>query len=163
MDSVVSSVPFSHLVASYQSVLRDPAKTLDIISRTEHSSAVKDEEQIILAEVKFIDSWLDNWAPEDIKFSLDNLANPSEFNDQEKEFLKALAEKIESAPKTTDGEWFHKAIYEFKDTTELEPKQLFGAIYKALIGKTSGPRAGWFLSILPRETLISSLRFQNKK
>lgn len=158
VDSVVSSVPFSHLVASYQSALRDPAKTLDIISRTEHSSAVKDEEQIILAEIKFIDSWLDNWAPEDIKFSLDNPANPSEFSDQEKTFLKELAKKIESVPSDAHGEWFHKAIYEFKDTTELEPKELFGAVYKALIGKTSGPRAGWFLSILPRDVLVERLK-----
>ena len=30
---------------------------------------------------------------------------------------------------------------------------MFAALYKALIGKTSGPRAGWFLSILPRDWL----------
>ena len=158
VDSVVSSVPFSHLVASYQSALRDPTKTLEIISRTEHGSATENEKDIIISELKFIDNWLDHWAPEDIKFSLDNPANPSEFNDQEKAFLNSLAEKIESAPIDADGEWFHKTIYEFKNTTEFEPKELFGAVYKALIGKTSGPRAGWFLSILPRDMLIKRLK-----
>lgn len=161
VDSVVSSVPFSHLVVSYQSALRDPLKTLDIILRTEHKAAAESGKNLILEELKFIDSWLDNWAPDDIKFSLENPAGESEFSASERQFLAALAEIIKSAPDDADGEWFHKAIYEFKDKSDLEPKELFGALYKALIGKDSGPRAGWFLSILPREMLVSRLKLES--
>ncbi|MGH9856953.1 MAG: hypothetical protein ACRD4B_03815, partial [Acidobacteriota bacterium] len=71
-----------------------------------------------------------------------------------------LADKIANAPENADGEWFHKAIYEFKDAMSLQPKFMFAALYHVLIGKESGPRAGWFLSILPREWLISRLRFE---
>jgi lysyl-tRNA synthetase class 1 len=160
VESVVSSVPFSHLVASYQSALKDPEKTLDTIARTEHAHNVKAQREVIIKELRFIDSWLEIWAPEDVKFSILKEVDVSQFSAEEKNYLKALAEKIESGPKEPDGEWFHKAIYDFKDQVELEPKQLFQVLYKALIGKTSGPRAGWFLSTLPRNWLIKRLRLE---
>lgn len=160
VDSVISNIPFSHLVASYQSALRDQQKTLEIVSRTEHGDRAEKQRDVIMAELKFIDRWLGKWAPEDVKFELLE-ALPENLNEQEKAFLCQLAEKVEHAPEEADGEWFHKAIYELKDlAVGLEPKQLFEAIYKATIGKTSGPRAGWFLSILPRAWLIKRLKLE---
>jgi lysyl-tRNA synthetase class 1 len=53
--------------------------------------------------------------------------------------------------------WFHAAIYEFKEELGLQPKEMFTTLYRALIGKNSGPRAGWFLSILPRDWLTERL------
>lgn len=160
VESVVSSVPFSHLVASYQAALKDPQKTLETIARTEHAFNVKAQKGIILKELKFIDNWLDKWAPQDVKFSILKKADASQFSPEEKKYLSELAEKIESGPDAADGEWFHKAIYAFKDRTELAPKQLFQTLYRALIGKDSGPRAGWFLSTLPRDWLIKRLKFE---
>jgi lysyl-tRNA synthetase, class I len=154
--NTISNVPFSHLVASYQAALKDPAKTIQIIKRTEHADVATDQEQTINLELRYIDKWLEEWAPESVKFSLKNDVNPNEFNDEEKKFLKNLAEKIESAPRDADGEWFHQAIYSFK-TDDISPKQLFTVIYRCLIGKEAGPRAGWFLRILPRDWLISRL------
>ncbi|MEX2014579.1 MAG: lysine--tRNA ligase [Candidatus Saccharimonadales bacterium] len=158
--SVVSSVPFSHLVASYQSALKDPDKTLDTIGRTEHAVNVKAQRKVILEELKFIDSWLDKWAPDEVKFDILDKVDESQFSQSEKKYLRTLADKIESGPEEADGEWLHKAVYEFKDQIELEPKQLFQILYRVLIGKDSGPRAGWFLSTLPRDWLISRLRLE---
>ncbi len=160
LNGVVSDVPFTHLVASYQAALKNPAKTLEIIARTEHKQTVEDQHAVIAAELKFIDQWLERWAPEEVKFSLNDSPDFSEFSDGERGYLQALAEKIEQAPTDADGEWFHKSIYEFKDKTSFEPKHLFQVLYKVTIGKDSGPRAGWFLSILPRDWLISRLRFE---
>lgn len=156
----VSRVPFSHLVASYQAALRDTDKTLGIIRRTEHAGVVDEDAEIIKAELRFINNWLDKRAPSDVKFELLGQVNAADFNDTEKQFMSRLADKIEQAPEDADGDWFHKAIYEFKDSDGLAPKELFGTLYKALIGKASGPRAGWFLSILPREWLINRLRLE---
>jgi len=155
----VSSVPFSHLVASYQAALMDPDKALDVIRRTEHNRTVDEQEETIKSELKFIDNWLKRWAPEDIKFEL-AAKPPAIISEEERQYLLALAKKIEAAPPDADGEWFHKAIYDLKDTTGLPPKQLFGSLYKALISKESGPRAGWFLSILPRDWLVKRLRLE---
>lgn len=156
----VSRVPFSHLVASYQAALKDADKTLEIIRRTEHAEVVDEDADIIKAELKFIDAWLAKRPPEDVKFELSEKVNVDEFNDAEKKFMAELAAKIEAAPEDADGDWFHKAIYEFKDTAGLAPKELFSTLYRALIGQTSGPRAGWFLSILPRDWLIKRLKLE---
>lgn len=147
VGSVVSNIPFSHLVASYQSALNDPELTLEVIARTEHAYTVKEQRNIILKELKFIDNWLKTWAPEDVKFQILENVNETDFSAEEKQYLNALAEKIEAGPDEPDAEWLHKAIYDFKDQMSLEPKQLFQTLYRVLIGKDSGPRAGWFLSM----------------
>lgn len=155
-DITLSNVSFTHLVASYQSALKDEDKTLEIIRRTEGEV----DEAIVKLELKYIDKWLKNWAPDDIKFELRAEIDASDFSDDEKNFLNDLATKIETAPKDADGEWFHKAIYEIKEDQGLEPNFIFPALYKAIIGKQRGPRAGWFLSILPRDWLVSRLKLE---
>ncbi len=154
----VSRVPFTHLYASYQASLRNTDMTLEVIRRTEYRRIVEEDEAIIRRELGFIDSWLTLWAPEEIKFDLRTTPlKKEEFTDEQIIFLHELSTALAAAPQDADGEWFHKAIYEFKDTLGLPPKELFTVIYRALISKDSGPRAGWFLSILPRQWLIEQL------
>jgi len=156
----VSRVPFTHLVASYQAALKDKDKTLEIIGRTEYADVVRDDADIIKAELRFIDAWLDKHAPEEVKFALREAVQADEFSQVERQLLADLADKISEAPDTADGDWFHNAIYSLKDSSGLEPKELFGILYRVLIGKSSGPRAGWFLSILPRDWLVKRLRLE---
>lgn len=160
VEPTVSRVPFSHLVASYQAALKDDAKTLEIIGRTEYAEVVAQDAATIQRELRFIDEWLQRRAPEDVKFDLTDHIDAGDFSDTEKAFMAALADGISAAPADADGAWFHNAIYELKDSSGLPPKELFGVLYRAIIGKTHGPRAGWFLSILPRDWLIDRLRLQ---
>lgn len=159
-EPTVSNVPFSHLVASYQAALRDADKTLEIIARTEHAETVARQADTIKRELQFIDSWLDNWAPEDLRFALKEQTDPSEFTEQESVFFNMLATKVAEAPADADGAWFHDTIYACKDDAELEPRVMFAALYRLTIGKTQGPRAGWFLSILPRDWLVARLKLE---
>ena len=159
-ERTVSRVPFSHLVASYQASLRDADKTLEVIKRTEHRENAEADADIIRKELKFIDAWLDKRAPEEVTFALADSVDASTFSDQEKAFLSQLADKIAAAPADADGAWFHTAIYEFKESMGLQPKDMFTTLYRVLINKQSGPRAGWFLSMLPRDWLLERLRLQ---
>ena len=156
-EPTVSNIPFSHLVSSYQAALRDSNETIEIISRTEHARVAIEQKSTIEKELRFIDSWLDAWAPEDLKFSLRQDVDASEFTEAERAYFLALGRKIADAPVDADGAWFHDAIYGFKEEVELRPKELFSSLYRLLIGKTSGPRAGWFLSILPQDWLVNRL------
>jgi len=160
LEPVISRVPFSHLAASYQAALKDPDKTIDIIKRTDPDYEIDQNIQIIKDELKFIEQWLDKWAPEDVKFELADKVDASKFSDEEKAYLAKLADEIVNAPADADGEWFHKAVYAIKESMDLKPEQVFKPLYRALIDKDSGPRAGWFLSILPRDWLIKRLRFE---
>jgi lysyl-tRNA synthetase class 1 len=156
----VSRVPFSLLVAGYQTALKDPDKTLEIVARSEYAEVVKEDAEIIKVELKFIDAWLEKQAPDSVKFALSDTIDPSEFTDVEKQFFSALAEKITGAPEDANGVWFHQAIYGLKDSLNVEPKVMFSALYRVLINRESGPRAGWFLSILPRDWLLKRLRLE---
>ncbi len=160
IDSTVSTIPFTHLVASYQAALKDPLKTIDNLRRATRGGIDGPEQEIIKNQLIFVDQWLDKWAPEDVKFELKKDFKLEDFSDSEKSFLKVLGQKISDGPEEADGEWFHKAIYNLKDEVGMEPSAMFETLYKALIGKTSGPRAGWFLSILPREWLIKRLNLE---
>jgi lysyl-tRNA synthetase class 1 len=157
----VSRVPFSHLVASYQASLKNADKTLRVVERTEHAAAASEDADIIREELKFIDEWLRLRAPEDVKFDLAEQVDVSAFTDSEQAFLRALGDKTAAAPADADGAYFHERIYELKDTLGLAPKEMFTTLYRALIGKTSGPRAGWFLSMLPRDWLVKRLRMES--
>jgi lysyl-tRNA synthetase class 1 len=156
----VSRVPFSHLVASYQASLRNEDRTLEVLRRTEYARTVDEDAGIIKAELRFIRNWLDKRAPEEVRFSLLETVDVHMYSEQEKAFFKLLGSKVAGAPEDADGAWFHDAIYELKDGTGLMPKEMFGALYRLLIGKTSGPRAGYFLSILPRDWLLKRLNLE---
>ena len=160
-EAVVSSIPFSHLVESYQAAIKDPNKTLEIMRRTEYRQAVETEHENIKRELGFIDNWLNRWAPEDVKFELLKQVKTADFSQNEKQYLEKLSQRIAQAPAEADGEWFHKTVYELKEGMGLSPEQVFQPLYRALIGKKQGPRAGWFLSILPRDFLIKRLRFES--
>jgi lysyl-tRNA synthetase class 1 len=160
VEPTVSNVPFSHLVASYQAALRDIDTTLAIIGRTEYAEIANKQADVIRKELQFIDRWLDTSAPEDVKFALRKPVDRSEFSELELKLFAGLAEKLVNAPADADGSYFHLALYTFKDELGMQPKDIFSALYRLLIGKTSGPRAGWFLSILPRDWLLSRLRFE---
>jgi len=43
------------------------------------------------------------------------------------------------------------------DQLGYDPKDLFSAIYLSFLGKESGPKAGWFLSVLDRKFLEKRL------
>jgi lysyl-tRNA synthetase class 1 len=158
-QKTVSRVPFSLLVASYQAALKDADLTLDIIGRSEYAEAAAADAHTIRAELRFIDAWLDKRAPEDVKFALSSNVAADQFSDRQQHFMRALADKVSTAPEGADGAWFHNAIYELRDDS-TSPKELFTTLYRAIIDNTSGPRAGWFLSILPREWLIKRLRLE---
>ncbi len=157
-EPTISNVPFSHLVESYQAALRDADKTLEVIGRTEYAAIAAKQADTIRRELQFIDNWLDKWAPDELKFSLRDRVDAAEFSDAEKQLFALLAGKVAAAPADADGSWFHNAIYECKDATGLQPKEMFQALYRLLIGQASGPRAGWFLSMLPRDWLLTRLQ-----
>ena len=133
---------------------------MGIIRRTEHGKIVDEDVGKIKAELAGIDWWLEKGAPEEVKFELSQKVDKSKLDNNQVKFLYGLATEIEQAPKNADGEWFHKAIYELKETSGLEPKELFSTLYQVLIGKDSGPRAGYFLSILDRDWLVKRLRLK---
>jgi lysyl-tRNA synthetase class 1 len=119
----------------------------------------EDKEEIAL-RVKYAKFWLSQYAPEDFKFELQEGAVPESakhFNDLQKEALKKLTTYLEGVG-TLDGQLLHTELHEIRKSLNIEPKDFFSAIYYSLLGKESGPKAGWFLSVLNKDFLIKRFK-----
>ncbi|MFC2154701.1 hypothetical protein ACFLRC_04400, partial [Candidatus Altiarchaeota archaeon] len=64
---------------------------------------------------------------------------------------KGLELLVKELKKGLSPEQLHKQIYELARSIELEPPQLFQAIYRVLIGRDKGPKAAMFLLSLDKD------------
>jgi lysyl-tRNA synthetase class 1 len=70
--------------------------------------------------------------------------------------LGLLADFVSEEPR--DGEALHLRLHQMKTEVPIAPKELFSALYKVFLNRDSGPKAGWFLSVLPRDYVERMLR-----
>ncbi len=107
--------------------------------------------------VKYAQSWLEKYAPEKYIFKIrQNLPNIS-LTDIQKSALGELLKFIENN-KSYTGEQMHAKLHEIKKESGIDPREFFSAIYRIILDKDSGPKAGWFLSVLDRDFLINRLK-----
>ena len=129
---------------------------------------IEKEEGRVLGEVdiaelevreKYAEKWLSTYAPEDYKFEIqkDLPEGAKNFSALQKNALAQVLEFMERE-ESLDGQKLHNQLHEIKTTLNIEPKEFFSAIYLSILGKESGPKAGWFLSVLPRDFLIKRFK-----
>jgi lysyl-tRNA synthetase class 1 len=102
--------------------------------------------------------WLATYAPEHYKFEILASMPPSvaTLSRAQRQYLAKVAESLGARAWT--GEELHAHLHELKAEMGLTPREAFGAIYQALLGKDSGPQAGWFLTALDRQFAVQRLR-----
>lgn len=102
--------------------------------------------------------WLKAYAPEDFKFEIQDTLPTAvkEFTPTQHQVLGDIATFLNAHPEA-DGQAIHTELHELRKRSGLEAKDFFGALYIAILGKTSGPKAGWFLSVLKRDFLLERL------
>ena len=72
-------------------------------------------------------------------------------------FLAALADAVQvDAPAAGDG--WQNVIFTTATTCGIDAKVAFDAIYRAFLGRSNGPRAGWLLASLDRTFVTGRLR-----
>jgi lysyl-tRNA synthetase class I len=75
----------------------------------------------------------------------------------QKKALRTLREYIVAEKAMPSGEDLHHFLHSLKESEPIAPAELFSAIYWSFLGKPMGPKAGWFLSVLPREFVVKRL------
>ncbi len=143
-DVEYSDVPFRHLVVVGQIAKWDIERVLEILERTGYridEKARRDVER----RLKYAKNWLERFAPERLKFEIAESVDPSKFGEEEKEFLRAFAERLDEKMRPEE---IHNLVYDVAKEVGLKPAKAFQAIYKAILGKSYGPRAGYFLKML---------------
>ncbi len=155
-DHVISTVPFSHLVSTYQTARGDEVEILTILKRSGHEQAVRLQEDAIIKELGYVKKWLEDYAPENVKFEVLSTTPSLSLNKTQQLFLTGLIEKFESIE--FSAEVIHSTIYDIAVSSELGGKDAFTLIYQLFIGKDSGPRAGYFLASLGKEFVLTRLQ-----
>ncbi len=119
-----------------------------------------DEDKKELEERSFYArQWIEKYAPERYVFELQLDKVPKatkDFSPAQKEVLGRALLEIRKM-KELDGQELHTALHTIRKEADIEPKEFFGALYLAFLGKESGPKVGWFLSVLDRGFLENRL------
>ncbi len=156
-DRTIAPIAFSHLVSVYQAARGDSAKALEILRRTDYEAVVDRDEAVIEREFTFVANWLAKYAPENVKFSVQDDMPRLELSDEQRTFLTKLAGTIESEH-DLNGQGMHDAIYAAAEFAGLKPSHAFVALYRVILAQDSGPKAGWFLASLDQDLLVQRLR-----
>jgi lysyl-tRNA synthetase class 1 len=135
----------------------------DIMERlaAEKGSALTDDEKdVALQRVASAQKWLETLAPDSARLSVyyDTLpAAAGELAEGQQRYVAALADAAETtAP--VGGEAWQSLIFDTARAMELKPGDAFGAIYRAFLGRSNGPRAGWLLASLAAPFVVTRLR-----
>jgi lysyl-tRNA synthetase class 1 len=166
-----TDIPFKHMTTIHQVAHGDFNRILKIVERAGYDTK---NTECIKQLADNVGNWLEMYAPPFAKFSvqekLPELA--ATLSDKQRAFLTTLADALEESAEL-DGSEYHNLVYSAKEEggrlhREMEkvlgeeftigPKDLFKALYISLLGQTSGPKAGWFLSSLEKEFLIRRFR-----
>jgi len=148
-------IPYRHLVNVTQ-MAKDFDGVMEILGRTEDmSKATEFDIARLRTRVDCIRFWLDKFAPENVKFSIqETLPQGIELSQDEKSYLNALKAVLESC------EWNADAINSAVTDTAKDSignKGAFKVMYRILIGKNAGPRLGPFLASMDRQFVLDRL------
>jgi lysyl-tRNA synthetase class 1 len=137
-------VPYRHMVTVVQAAQGDAEKWAEILRRNGYQPS---NAEALRQRAAYAQRWLETFAPEELRFQVQPQlpAQVRALANLQRQALALLGERLR--PGMT-GEQIHQLIYALKDELGISPDLLFKAIYAALLGKTQGPRAGWFLSTL---------------
>lgn len=107
---------------------------------------------------RYAAQWLKEVAPEDYRFELQEEVpeRALSFTAEQKNALRKVLEYIQNV-KTLDGQELHTKLHDIRKEVDIEPKEFFSALYVSLLDKESGPKAGWFLSVLDKDFLEKRL------
>ncbi|MBI5413673.1 lysine--tRNA ligase [Candidatus Peregrinibacteria bacterium] len=127
---------------------------LEEIAKLKGGKLTAQEKEDAMRRASYAKKWLKDYALENDKFTVQEKAPElmKTLTAAQKQFLASVAALLKQ--KDWEGEELHGAIHELRKKSPLEAKQAFQAIYVALLGKNSGPQAGWFLESLPKEFVI---------
>lgn len=129
------------------------------LSKVKGSQLTKDDKDEIDLRAKYAKDWLNKYAADEFKFEIQYVLPESakNLNDSQKNGLKEILNYLEKTDKL-DGQELHTVLHNIRKDSGIDAKQFFEAIYISTLGKDSGPKAGWFLSVLDRDFLIKRFK-----
>jgi lysyl-tRNA synthetase class 1 len=137
-------VPFTHLVTVAQTVGEDTDAAAQMLQRGGYEEAVGEG---LADDLYYARNWAAEWAPESMRLGLLDPAESEQaaasLDDEQREYLREVSARLRAE---MDGEAIQEVLYSTAIERGLKPKRAFAAVYRVLLGKTSGPKAGPFIA-----------------
>jgi len=150
-------LPYRHLVTLIQ-IGKNWDEVKKILIRTNQIPKDKKniDEEHLKQRTKHVSYWLENFAPDMVKFNVKEKTPKVILDKNQKEFLTALNKSLSSC--SWEGENIHNAIYSASEQQKIPIKLAFKTIYQIILGQEKGPRAGFFLSNLDKDFVINRIK-----
>ncbi len=154
---VAGKIPFRHFITLVQIARGEFSELLEVIRRSGYEVHADDAEEMEELRKKgvYVENWLRKYAPPNVKFELQSALPTEEIKKlsvEQRNALKRIAGELKEGTSLDASAW-HDKIYEGASATNIEAKEVFKAIYIALLKQPSGPRAGWLLASLDTKYL----------
>lgn len=144
-------VDFQLLVALTQMPHIDVVKELEIRKGSPFTEIERKHLELRMRAVRY---WLEKYATEEEKTKLQETlpARASELTATQRGFLNILGETLKSTPWESNA--LQVAVFNSARLTPIDQPTAFKAIYRVLLDRDNGPKAGNFLSFLERDFAI---------
>lgn len=149
-------IPYRHLVSVVQ-IADSFEGVLEILKRTERVESIEPQDRELLRQrVECVRFWLDNWAPEEVKFKVLPVLPTAEISAAEVTFLRAIHSSLQAVE--WNGDKIHDVVYETAKASGLSTKVGFQVLYLIFINRKQGPRLGFFLSTMDRKFVLDRIQ-----
>lgn len=150
--SLRSDIPFTHIVTALQ-IASCPDDFHEVLRRSGYGAL---DMESVQRRMENASNWLASYAPESVKFEVQETLPPvvESLTPEQRAGLLRLASGIND-DLTASG--LHDLVYEASEAAGISGSKMFQAIYMAILGKKSGPRAGYFMASLDRAFLLNRL------
>jgi lysyl-tRNA synthetase class 1 len=101
--------------------------------------------------------WIENFANDNLKFKIVDEPRCEDVKTIEKNVLELLLSAIKEIPEGYQGDEITQDLYNSAKAVDLKPTLFFRAIYKIILGRKSGPRAGTLIDALGKDEVIRIL------
>ena len=103
-----------------------------------------------------VKNWLENYAPEDFKFKLNDKVPKAKIDKKQKEALKELLISLEK--KKFNEQTLFQEFYEICNKVGIQNTEFFKGAYLALINKEKGPKLAVFIISIGQKRVIELLK-----
>jgi lysyl-tRNA synthetase class 1 len=143
-DTEENPVPFAHLVTVAQTVGNNVGAAVEMLQRGGYEEVARDEEKLG-RDLAYARNWVERWAPESYRFGVREDVPPeaAELDADQRGYLREVSRRLEPE---MDGDSIQDLLYSTAVEIGVKPKRAFAAVYAALLGKKSGPKAGPFVA-----------------
>ncbi len=144
---------FRHLTNIVQIYNKDINKILNY-----YAPKTKEDKEKITTRANCAINWLKKYAPEDMKFKLQEKPSKkiiSKLKENEKQALIKLSESLKN--KEFNEKSLFEEFYNISKSLELEPKDFFKSAYTILINKSKGPKLATLILEIGKEQATNIL------